>query len=131
MSRILMLSLFLAVVAIAKPDEPPAAKLNAVVPADSIAFVSLDAAALWEHKSFAAVREARGKLEFAWVVQSLFGVAPQEMERVTAFWHAAAPGEPFILLAGRKALDATKIAKLLERPGGKPVKPHSASAGDR
>ena len=118
MSRILIVPLFLAVVAVAKPDAPPAAK----PPADAIAFVSLDAAKLWEHKSFASVRETRGKLEFAWVVQSLFGVAPQDLERVTAFWHAAAPGEPFVLLTGRKNLEAKKIAKLLERPGEKPLK---------
>ena len=119
MSRALPLPVLfgLAVVAIARPDAP-----QAVVPADSLAFVSLDAAKLWEHKSFAAVREARGKLEFAWVVQSLFGVAPQDIERVTAFWHAAAPGEPFVLLTGRKKLEAKEIAKVLERSGVKPLK---------
>jgi hypothetical protein len=117
MSRILIASaaLFITLAALAKPDAPK------VAPADSLAFVSLDAAKLWEHKSFLAVREARGKLEFSWVVQSLFGVAPADMDRVTVFWHAAAPGEPFAIVSGRKNLDAKRMAKVLERPGEKPA----------
>ena len=30
------------------------------------AFVSLDVVKAWEHRSFGAIREARGKIEFAW-----------------------------------------------------------------
>ena len=105
-------------VAVAVPDEPK--NLSAVVPGDAIGFVSLDVAKVWEHRAFGGVREARGKLEFVWVVQSLLGVAPAEMERVTAFWHASGQDEPFVLITGRKPLDAKAIAKTLSRAGVKP-----------
>lgn len=101
--------------AIAEEPKTPV-KLAGVVPPDATAFVSLDVAKVWEHKSFGTVREARGKVEFTWAVQSLFGVAPDAMERLTVFWHPAGKGEPFALITGRKNLDAKKIAKLLARP---------------
>lgn len=108
-------------VAIAMPDEPTTSA-TAVVPGDAIAFVSLDVAKAWEHRAFGAVREARGKVEFAWAMQSLLGVAPTEMDRVTAFWHPAGKDEPFVLITGRKDLDARAIAKTLSRAGAKPPK---------
>jgi hypothetical protein len=113
----------LAVLPAARPDDPkptaPGPKLSAVVPGDVTAFASLDVAKVWDHKSFLGVREARGKLEFAWAVQSLVGVAPVDLARVTAFWHPSVPGSPFVLVTGRKKLDTAAMVKLLARPGAK------------
>ena len=123
MSRLIRFTLPLLVagftVAVAVPDEPKS-KPNDAAPGDAVAFVSLDVAKAWEHRAFGAVREARGKLEFSWVVQSLFGVAPTEMERASAFWHSAGKDEPFVVITGRKALDAKSIVKALSRAGAKP-----------
>ncbi|MFO0805264.1 MAG: DUF1559 domain-containing protein [Gemmataceae bacterium] len=118
MSRVLPASwvLILGVFAAAQPEKASAP------PPDSLAFASLDVARLWEHPSFLSIREAPGKFEFAWVVQSVFGVAPQDIARLSVFWHPAAPGEPFALITGRKKLDATAVAKSLQRPGEKPPK---------
>jgi hypothetical protein len=99
----------------------PAEQPKPAIPADAIAFVSLDVAKVWDHPSFGAAREARGKVELAFAVQSLLGVGPADLQRVTLFWHPAAQDEPFAIITGRKNLDAKKIARLLTRE--KPVEP--------
>jgi hypothetical protein len=103
--------------AVARPDQPK--PLSGVVPAGSRAFISLDVAKAWDHASFGGVREARGKVEFAWLVQSLLGVAPADLARATAFWTPSGKELPFVLITGRKALDAQAIAKTLTRAGAK------------
>jgi hypothetical protein len=115
------------VVATAQPDNPkppPASGKTAVtLPTGVVAFASLNVAEVWDHKAFGEVREARGKLEFAWAVQSLIGVTPANTERLTVFWSAATPDAPFLLITGRKAIDPAAVAKTLTRPGATSPKP--------
>ena len=58
----------------AAPGRPTAAQPAADRVMDP--FVSINVAQLWDHKAFLPAREARGKAEFAWMVQGLIGVAP-------------------------------------------------------
>jgi hypothetical protein len=116
-----MLLLVGLVVATAQPDKPrsPSAAVKSVVtvPSGVVAFASLNVAEVWDHKAFGQIREARGKLEFAWAVQSLIGVTPADTEQLTVFWPTIAADAPFVLVTGRKAVDATAVAKTLTRPG--------------
>ncbi len=116
-----MLLLVGLVVATAQPDKPkpPSATVKSVVrvPTGVVAIASLNVAEVWDHKAFGQIREARGKLEFAWAVQSLIGVTPADTEQLTVFWPTIAPDAPFVLVTGRKAVDATAVAKTLTRPG--------------
>ena len=111
----------------APPEKTPAA-INAV-PANAFAVVSLDVARIWDHKAFEPVREARGKAEFAWVLQSLVGLPPAEIDRVTLFWAppptgSKEPAGPFLLISGRKAVNAKEVASTLARRGSlAPAKP--------
>jgi hypothetical protein len=108
---------------VARPDQPK--PLSGVVPAGSRAFISLDVASVWDHASFGGVREARGKLEFSWLVQSLLGVTPPDLARATAFWTSSGKELPFVLITGRKAIDAHAIAKTLTRAGAKKASPQA------
>jgi hypothetical protein len=122
----------------AAKNDPPGDRSGAVIPANAFAVVSIDVAKLWDHKAFGPVREARGKLEFAWMMESLIGVAPAQLERVTAFWvnspggAAKEPAGPFLLVTGRKPLDQKKVAGLLTRRGSpdlpKPADPRVLAA---
>ena len=55
MSRVLIVAVLVGAIVVVRNVE----RSEAAVPPDSVAFVSLDVAKLWEHPSFAAVREAR------------------------------------------------------------------------
>ena len=68
----LLLAAGIAAVA-ARPDDPQPA------PAAPVASVSVQFAKVWDHKSFAAVREAPGSVELAWTVKSLIGFTPAEI----------------------------------------------------
>ena len=99
--------LVLAAVALAparqdRPD-PPAPEPVPVV-------VSADVAGLW-------VREARGKLEFAWMVQSLVGLAPNEIDRLTLVLPKP-DSDPVLLVTGRKPVDPAAVARTLTRQSG-------------
>lgn len=107
-----LLALFVGVtLAPARPDPPRSADPPM---AGDLLVASLDVAKVWEHKAFAPVREARGKLEFAWAVQSLLGLAPTELERVTLV-QTRADGPLVVGLTGRKAIDPAAVAKTLTR----------------
>lgn len=113
---ILPVVLLMVAIAAAQPDAP---KPQAAAPGDSLAFVSLNVAKAWDHMALGAVREAPGRLQFAWALQSAIGVAPVSIERITAFWLPSSPDVPLILLTGRKPLDGRAIAKELRKPGAK------------
>jgi hypothetical protein len=112
---------FLLVTALAlgqpAPKAGPPAPGPTAVPAGVKLFASLNVAELWDHRALAPVREARGKLEFAWAVQALVGMAPEEMDRLTLFWHPSVPELPYAVVTGRKAVDPAAVAKTLSRPG--------------
>ena len=73
--------------AAAQPPLPPTSPLR-YVPADAAAFVHADAAALWSGPVGGAARTAApdeiGKATAA--AKQMFGVAPEELKTVTAFW---------------------------------------------
>jgi hypothetical protein len=104
----------------AKP--PQAVKATVAVPKGVAALVSVNVAEVWEHPALFTIREARGKLEFAWAVQSIIGVTPTQIDRITAFWSAEADA-PYLLIRGRKPLDPAGMAKTLSRPGAKESNP--------
>jgi hypothetical protein len=79
--------------------------------------VSVDVAKLWEHKALLPVREARGRLEFAWMVQSLIGLAPTEIERLTLVVPKP-DAEPILVVTGRNPVDPAAVAKTLTRKSG-------------
>jgi len=108
----------IAAVALAQPAPQPAA-----VPAGVKAFAALNVAELWDHKALAPVRESRGKIEFAWAVQSMVGLAPTDLDRLTLFWPAAGSDSPFVVVVGRKAVTAAAVAKTLSRPGAPAERP--------
>ena len=106
--------LVLAAVALAparqdRPD-PPAPEPVPVV-------VSVDVAGLWDHKALLPVREARGKLEFAWMVQSLVGLAPNEIDRLTLVLPKP-DSDPVLVVTGRKPVDPAAVARTLTRRSG-------------
>ena len=113
----------LVALAVAQPPKPADPTFDRV-PRDSAAFVTLKVAKLWDHKSFSPVREARGKLEFAWMVQGLVGVSPAEMDTLAAFWPAGKfdVEQPFVVVRTRQLLDLDHITKLLTRAPGGPKK---------
>jgi hypothetical protein len=92
----------------ARPDPPKEAAPGELLVA------SVDVARLWDHKAFVPVREARGSLEFAWMVQSLIGLTPAELERV-AVVQSKAGGPIVVAVTGRKAVDPAAVAKTLTR----------------
>jgi hypothetical protein len=103
-----------AVVALApaRPDPPK----EAGAPGEFFV-ASVDVARLWGHKALMPVREARGSLEFAWMLQSLIGLAPTELERLTVVVPTPDAG-PILVVTGRKPVDPKAVAKLLTRGSG-------------
>ncbi len=88
------------------------------------AFAALNVTELWDHKALLPAREARGKLEFAWAVQSMVGLAPADLDRLILFWHPSVPELPFVALTGRKAVNPVAVAQTISRAGaaaGRPV----------
>ena len=116
----LLLAAVASVPAAPPGEKPPAAT---VVPPNAPIVVSLDFARLWNHRAFGPVRDAPGKAEFAWVVQSLLGLPPAEIARVTAFWTRGenGPAGPFLLVTGRKPVDAKQVAAGMTRKGATPL----------
>jgi hypothetical protein len=104
------------------PARPPAKTAPPAVPAGVTAFAALNVAEVWDHRALVPAREARGKLEFAWAVQSLVGLAPAEMDRLTLVWHPGVPELPFAVVSGRKAVDPAAVARTLSRAGAAPAK---------
>jgi hypothetical protein len=111
-----------------QPAQPPASKAAPAMPAGVKAFAALNVAEVWDHRAFGPVREARGKLEFAWAVQSMVGLAPAELDRFVLFWHPSVPDLPFAAVVGRKAVDAAAVAKTLSRPGARGERPLGGKA---
>jgi hypothetical protein len=110
----------------ARQEEPKASKavkVEVAVPKGVAAFVSVNVAEVWEHPAFFPIRGARGQLEFAWAVQSVLGVTPTQIDRITAFWPASHTDSPYLLIRGRKPLDPVAMVKILTRPGAKESKP--------
>jgi hypothetical protein len=101
-----------AVVALApaRPDPPKAASGELLV-------ASVQVAKLWDHKAFLPVREARGNLEFAWMAQSLVGLAPTEIERLTVVVPNPDAGA-VLIVTGRKPVDPKAVVKMLTRGSG-------------
>ncbi len=123
-SRFALLTLFTlaAAVAIAQPPvkpEPAAIpRASNVVPAKSLGFASIHFAKLWEHPAALPLREANGKFEFVWLMQSMIGLAPSEIEHLTVFWRDAST--PFLLVTGRKDITPPLLAESLTRAGSTP-----------
>lgn len=107
----------IAAVALAQPAPQPAP-----LPAGVKAFAALNVTELWGHKALAPARESRGKIEFAWAVQSMVGLGPTDIDRLTLFWTDAGGDLPFVVLVGRKDVIPSAVAKTLSRPGAA-VKP--------
>lgn len=109
--NLLAVPLALAAVALAsaRPDPPTGAAATG-----DLLVASVDVARLWDHKAFVPVREARGSLEFAWLVQSLIGLTPAELDRV-AVVQSKAGGPLVVAVTGRKAVDPAAVAKTLTR----------------
>src|SRR5206468_13105346 len=109
----------------AQPPEKapkPTGAAFAAIPGNAFAVVSLDVAKLWDHRAFEPVREARGKLEFAWMMESLIGLTAADLDRVTMFWAPPAAGSkepsgPYLLVSARKPIDTKKVAALTGRKG--------------
>jgi hypothetical protein len=121
-----VVALLIAAVAVVPPGAPGSATAAAAIlhlPPEINAVVSLNVGEVWTNDALSPIHEARGKLEFAWAVQSLVGVTPEQIDRLTLFWSAAAPRTPFVLIKARKPLDAAAVAKTLTRPGGNEPKP--------
>ncbi|MBY0515066.1 MAG: DUF1559 domain-containing protein [Gemmataceae bacterium] len=123
-SRLAPLAVVLLVSAVgaAQPGQPgkapPTEIPTGVVPRDAAGFVSLNVARVWDHKALLPVRDARGKVEFAWVVQSLLGVGPADIDRLVVFWKT--PDRPFVLVVGRKPIDTAVVLESTARAGSKP-----------
>ena len=111
--------MLLAAVAIAQPPAKDAPKKAApapnIVPANALAFVSLDVAQFWDHKAAMPIREATGKYEFAWVAQSLIGLPPGDIDRLTIFWTDAST--PFVVVTARKPVNVEKMMESMSRTG--------------
>lgn len=109
--------LLAAAVAIAQPVADRSAPNNGatILPANSAGFVSINVAQLWDHKAMLPVREARGKFEFAWIVESLIGIAPADIERLAVFWKT--PDKPHLIVVGRKAINVKAVIEAIQRPG--------------
>ena len=112
-----------AAAALGQPAPKVEPKADAAMPAGVKAFAALNVAELWDHKALLPAREARGKLEFAWAVQSMVGLAPADLDRLALFWHPSVPELPFVALTGRKAIDPAAVAKALSRPGAAAARP--------
>jgi prepilin-type processing-associated H-X9-DG protein len=112
--------LLLAAVAIAQPpvkDIPRKGEpTQSVVPSTALGFVSLNVAEFWDHKATMPIRESTGKYEFAWLVQSMVGIAPGDIDRLTIFWKDL--NTPFVLVTARKPVNAEKVIESLTRTGG-------------
>jgi len=116
------LVLGVAAVTPARPVEPKPAP-PAAVPKGVVAFVAVDVAQVWDHPAFGGIRAARGKHEFAWVVQSLVGVAPADLDRVILFWPTGSADAPFAVVRTRRPVDPAAVAKALARVGATGPKP--------
>jgi hypothetical protein len=101
----------------AQPNRPDAPTAATILPRDTTGFVSLNVAKVWDNKALLQVREARGKVEFAWVVQSLIGLAPAQIDRLVVFWKT--PDQPFVLVTGRKPIDTKVVIESTTRVAGK------------
>ena len=86
-------------------------------PADAALVVSVDVKKLWADPSFAAVKEARGRVEFGWLVNALIGFTPDQLDRVTLFWTGKELTGPFVLAASRDPHDALEVLGRLPRAG--------------
>ncbi len=102
----------------------PAAKDDAALPNGVVAVASVNVAEIWDHPAFFPVREARGKLEFAWAVTSIIGVTPTAIDRLTAFWPSPT-SSLHLLIQTKKPVEPAAMVKGLERPGGKKAQPAS------
>ncbi len=98
--------------ALAQPATTPAP-----IPPGVKAFAALNVAALWDHKALDPVRQSPGRVEFAWAVQSMIGLAPTDLDRLTLFWPGAVNELPFVVVVGRKDVSPAAVAKALSRPG--------------
>src|SRR5262245_56750042 len=110
----------------ARPDAPKAADAPKAGTTGELLVASVHVAKVWDHKAFVPVREARGNLEFAWMVQSLIGLAPTELERLTVVVPDPDTG-PILIATGRKPVDPKAVVKTLTRGAGtngpKPTEP--------
>jgi hypothetical protein len=93
---------------------PPELQLTADFP-DGIGFVSVKVSEVWDRPAFLPVRVARGNVEFVWMVQSLVGLPPGELDRLTVYWPTADPAAPLLMVSTRKPADARQVAKTLTR----------------
>src|SRR5262245_38705352 len=121
---LLAVPLVLGAVALApaRQERPNATRTPAPV------VVSVNVAKLWDHKAFLPVREARGNLEFAWMVQSLIGLAPNDLERLTVVLPKP-DAQPILVATGRKPVDPAAVVKTLTRnPSAKVPKPFVGEA---
>ncbi|HEX4610111.1 MAG TPA: H-X9-DG-CTERM domain-containing protein [Urbifossiella sp.] len=113
----------------AAAQPPAAARGLAFVPADAAAFIHADVAALWTSPIGEAVRKAEPKLtgDLAAGAKKMFGVAPEDLKTVTAFWpNLSNPqeGSAFgVVLTFKVPFDAAalKAGVVKELPGGLPL----------
>jgi hypothetical protein len=97
----------------AQPPKPPDA-----APADAALVVSVNVKKLWTGPSSTAIREARGRVEFGWLVNALIGFTPDKLDRVTLFWTGGKElSGPFVLADAREAFDPAKVLDALPRAG--------------
>jgi hypothetical protein len=106
---------------VGRPDTP--AGPDPAIPAGVRAFASLDVTGLWDHKALAPVRDARGRHEFAWLVESLVGLAPTDLDRLTLIWHGSVPDAPHVVVNARKVINPAAVAKTLSRLAASPDRP--------
>lgn len=100
------------------------------VPADAAVFVHADAAALWAGPVGESVRKAAAKEvgEVTAKSKALFGVAPEQLKTVTAFWPRVATPLEFanagVVLTFKAPLDPAAFKAGVEKslPPGAPVK---------
>ena len=98
----------------AQPPVPLPPEL-AFVPADAAAFVHADATRLWQGKIAAAIRTADPKVftDAAAKSKAVFGVTPDQLKSVTAFWprlkSALDVPRLGVVLAFREAYDPAKL----------------------
>lgn len=106
----------------AQPDGPPAPatpKSLAAVPREGFAVVSVNVAQLWDHAAFKGAQD--------WIsaqkeptVESVLGVAPSEMERVTLYVPPHRHGhtaDPVVLVTTRRPYNEARVVKNLIEPG--------------